>query len=274
MGKLVLVTLPIGNLEDITIRALTTLKEQQSFLTEDTRSFKQLLSRLEIPLEGKRVTSYHDQSNPDKTNQLLALIKAGETLYLVSEAGSPVISAPAYPLIKAVVASGHQVTTIPGVTSPTTALELSALPPLPHTFHGFLPRERGKQKEQFLFWKELAGTHIFFEAPGRVLASVELLAQTLPQSQIVITRELTKKFESIYRFNADDFQQIKEQIILKGEFTILVYIKPENRQMISPDLIAQANDYILSEKQGKRQLAKILAQIVGQPTKDIYKKLC
>jgi 16S rRNA (cytidine1402-2'-O)-methyltransferase len=274
MGTLVLITLPIGNLDDITLRALSALKEPGHFLCEDTRTFKQLLSKLDIPLTGKKITSFHDQSTPDKLSRVLNEFSSEECLYLVSEAGSPVISDPAYPLIRAAVDGGHQVTSLPGATAPTTALELSALPPLPHTFHGFLPRERGKRVEQFHTWEESAGTHIFFEAPSRVVATVELLADTLPQSQVVITRELTKKFESVHRFVAIDFDQIKEQIVLKGEFTILLYIRPEDRKRIPFDLHSMAVDFLAGEAQGKKQLAKILAKIVERPVKEIYKELC
>jgi 16S rRNA (cytidine1402-2'-O)-methyltransferase len=163
MGKLVLLTLPIGNIDDITKRVLNSLLEAKTLIAEDTRTIKNQLNKLSIDSSNKKIISFHDQSGETKTKNLLEELEHSD-LYLVSEAGSPYISDPAYPLVKMALELGYEVDSYSGISAVTQSLELSGLPPIPFHFHGFPPRDSGKRKAYFQ--KEVAsvyGTHIFFE---------------------------------------------------------------------------------------------------------------
>ncbi|MCY4524674.1 MAG: rRNA small subunit methyltransferase 1 [Halobacteriovoraceae bacterium] len=223
MGKLILLGLPIGNLGDLTDRVKNALIEGENFVVEDTRSFGRLLSLLGIKRENKKFISFHDHSNQKKTEFLLSKLDAGETLYLASEAGSPLISDPGYPLVRKALAKGHQLESYPGISSVPVALELSGLPPLPFGFHGFLPRKK-EAKKKFISSLPAGTTHIFFEGKSRVENSLQILSETHPHAQVAVCRELTKKFQKTHRFLAKDLDTHLKNISLKGEFVLLFYI--------------------------------------------------
>ncbi len=271
-NKLVLLTLPIGNLKDITSRVKEALLKGKYFYAEDTRNFFTLLNLLEISSSDKVVKSFHDHSNNNEINRCIDLLKQGETVYLVSDAGSPAISDPAYPLIVAVYDAGFKITTYSGPCSIIAALELSGLPTNPFTFHGFLPRDA--KKDDLVIEKISSyGTHILFEAPTRVLTTLTFLTTQFPNSFFSVTREISKKFETVYRFYGRDFISIKDSIIQKGEFVILFYNEKSDEMFFSQnkDLEISANDYINSPS--PRKLSKLLSQILNQDSKEIYKKL-
>ena len=158
MSELTLVTLPIGNTGDITRRALAALESGRTFYAEDTRVFKDLLNSLGISFQDKFIDSFHDQS-VGKIDVIVGKIKNGESVYLVSDAGSPMVSDPAYPLLKRLLEEGIEIKTLPGVTAVITALELSGLPPHPFHFWGFLARGKGEKKD---FFKGLNRVSIFY----------------------------------------------------------------------------------------------------------------
>ena len=224
MGKLVLLGLPIGNLNDLTFQAKDALLQGKIFIVEDTRSFGRLLSLLGIKREDKKFISFHDHSNEKKMDHLLKKLDGGETCYLVSEAGSPVISDPGYPLINKALACGHQLETLPGISSVIVALELSGLPPVPFYFHGFLPRKM-QAKRKFFSSLPAGKTHICFEGKSRIEATAQLLSEVHPNAQVALCRELTKKFQQVYRFLAKDFPLHQKTISKKGEFVLLFYLK-------------------------------------------------
>ena len=146
MSSLTLVSLPIGNIKDITLRAIEALRSGDCFYAEDTRVFKKLLNSLEIEYSSKFIDSFHEHSE-GKIKNITEKIQAGTRVYLVSDAGSPVISDPAFPLLKKMREEGIEIKTIPGVTSVVTALELSGLPPRPFHFWGFISRSKNERKD-------------------------------------------------------------------------------------------------------------------------------
>lgn len=271
MSGLVLISLPIGNSDDITLRALKVLKEETHFYAEDTRVFKELLQALNISLENKVIESFHDHAQ-DKVERIVQKIKGGQKICLVSDAGSPVISDPAYPLIRKVVDEGLELMTVPGVSSVVVGLELSGLPPHPFTFHGFLGRSEGEKKEFFMKLAALGGTHLFFESPHRIEESLGTLAQVLPEAQVSVMRELTKTFESVYRFIGKDWEAFRKDhdFVVKGEFVVGVYL-PGVKQAMSAGLKSEAAEYL--EKPTTKKLAKLLAEITGETSKEIYARL-
>lgn len=268
MGKIILLNTPIGNLGDLTPRVLEALKNGRLFSVEDTRVFKELLNHLGISLEGKKIMAFHEHSDSKQLDKLLELAQ-GEDLFVTSDAGSPIISDPAYPLVSRAYEKGIKVESFSGVSSPIMALELSGLPPIPFHFHGFVPREKGKKSQ--LMESLGPGTHIFFEAPTRIEETMGQLCQDHPDFSVAIVRELSKKFEQVVRFRAVEWEQIKEKITFKGEFIFLIH-KEEGKGMPKAELVALAQE-ILAKGASPKCLSKLLGLILERPTKDIYSQL-
>lgn len=222
---LYIVATPIGNLEDITLRALRVLKEVDFILCEDTRVTKKLLERHKIE---KPLISYHQHSRLNKINYILQLLKEDKNLALVSDSGTPGISDPGDQLIKTIVEKLGQRTDIiplPGPSAAIAALSISGLPTDKFIFLGFPPHKKGRQK----FFQEVGSspyTVVFYESPHRILKTLNDLRQidSLKNKQIVVCRELTKKFESVYRSAPIEVLEILKNSPdnLRGEFVIVI----------------------------------------------------
>lgn len=252
----------------MTVRVSEALRQGEVFAVEDTRVFKELLNHLGISLVGKRIYSLHDQSEGHEVERLIEMAKR-EDLYVASEAGSPIISDPAYPLVTRAYENGIKVESYSGVSSPIMALELSGLPPIPFQFHGFLPRESGKRVK--IFENLGQGTHIFFEAPTRVEGTLDELSSVKPDADIAVVRELSKKFEQVIKFKGSEWKSKKEEVNFKGEFIFLVH----NKETIggnSSELRDLANE-ILEKGATPKQLAKLIGEILDRPTKEVYAEL-
>lgn len=272
MSSLTLISLPIGNTKDITLRAIETLKSGDVFYAEDTRVFKSLLGLLEIDYSNKSIDSFHEHSE-GKIKIIVDKIKAGTTVYLVSDAGSPMISDPAFPLLKRMNEEGIEIKTIPGVTSVVASLELSGLPPQPFHFWGFISRAKNERQDFFTELSQISGTHIFFESPHRIFESADSFFKAIPNGELVLVKELTKTFESVYRINQENHQKMKEIVVDKGEFVGLFHI--ENMKispMINGEIADLVKDY-LEVKGSPKKLAKIFSKILGVDTKIIYDQL-
>lgn len=269
MGKLFLVTLPIGNMEDLSPRARTALSSGGHFFVEDTRVFKDRVSRAGIDVQFKTLFSFHDQDR-SKLAQALELLKSGEDVHLASDAGSPLISDPAFPMVREVLEAGFEIETLPGPNSVVTALELSGLPPHPFHFHGFLPKENEKKKQDFEAYSTLGGTHIFFESPHRILETAELLSNLMPNTDIVLAKELTKTYQTVHRFKGSEWDQVKGEVVNKGEFVLLFHSKGGSNKS-GGKMIKLAQDVL--EKPNNKKLSKLLSEILGEGAKEIYKRL-
>ncbi len=220
MSKLYIVATPIGNLEDITLRALRILKEVDFILCEDTRQTKVLLDKYEIKTQ---TLSYFQHSKPGKVNQIIDLLKQGKDLALVSDAGTPGISDPGNKLIEQVVKElpDVKIEPIPGPSAVISALSISGLPTDKFIFYGFLPHKKGKEK----ILKEIINnkfTSVFYESTHRILKTLNKLEELGLNKQVVVCRELTKKFETVYR---GDINQVLNQLnndTIKGEFVVII----------------------------------------------------
>ncbi|NQU78068.1 16S rRNA (cytidine(1402)-2'-O)-methyltransferase [Candidatus Falkowbacteria bacterium] len=217
---LYIIATPIGNLSDISLRALETLKQVDFILAEDTRQTKKLLNHYDIktPLE-----SYHQHSKLTKTEKIIKLLKDGKNLALVTDAGTPGISDPGGKLISQIVgANCHSpIIPIPGPSALTAAASISGLPTDSFTFLGFLPTKKGRET----LFKEISAstrTVIFYESTHRVLKTLASLKQYCPTRQVVVCRELTKKFESVYRGTPEQVLTQIQKDKTKGEFVVLV----------------------------------------------------
>ena len=218
-GTLYLVSTPIGNLEDITLRALRILKEVDLIAAEDTRQTRRLLTHYNIQT---RLTSYFEGNQQAKCDKLIDRMKTGETIALVSDAGTPIISDPGYPLLRGCITSCIPIVPIPGVSAVITAASVSGLPLHNFTFEGFLSPKSGKRKRQLSVLIDEERTLIFFESPHRLCRFLEDAFEVIGERDIVVTRELTKKFEEIFRGNVSEALEKFRDTEPRGEFTILI----------------------------------------------------
>lgn len=268
MSKLILLTTPIGNLNDITSRAKNILIENSYFAVEDTRSFKDLCQKLGISFHDKKITSLHDHSEPHKLEHLINQVQEGSDLVVVSEAGSPAISDPAYPLIKLAIEKDIEIKSAPGVSSVITALELSGLPAIPFHFHGFLPREKGKKEKLLISHASIYGTHIYFEGVSRVKKTLSEMSKQFPEFDFAVARELTKEYESVYRFKGKDWDLINSQIVEKGEFVILWHNPNEGKGL--DDETSELAEDMLENGAHPKKISKLLAKLTGKSPKECY----
>jgi len=223
MSKFYVIATPIGNLGDITFRAIETLKNVDLVLCEDTRVTKKLLDKYNI---NKSTMSYHAQSKLSKTDKIFELLEEGKNLALVSDAGTPGISDPGALLVSQI--KNHfgdevEVIPIPGASALITALSASGLPTHEFTFLGFLPHKKGRET----LFKEIAiskRTMVFYESPHRILKTLESLQKFCPDKKVCIARELTKIYEEFKTGSPAELLEylIKNPVKQKGEFTVIV----------------------------------------------------
>ena len=217
-GHLFVVGTPIGNLEDITLRAISTLQNVDLILAEDTRNSKKLLSAHNI---DTKMMSYHEHSNEKETKRIISLLLDGKNLALISDAGTPTISDPGYGLIRDCIKKEIKIIPIPGASAITTAMSVSGLPSDSFTFFGFLPQKKGRIKKI----KELLNvdnTIILFESPFRLEKTLNQLKEYLGNRSVVVGRELTKLYEEIIRGNLEDVIKYFSKSKVKGEIVIMI----------------------------------------------------
>lgn len=225
MGTLYVVGTPIGNLEDITLRAIRVLREVALIAAEDTRVSRTLLNAYQI---STPLVSFHEFSGPGRARRLVERLTTGD-LAVISDAGMPGLSDPGYPLIKAALDAGHAVVPIPGPSAILAGLVASGLPMHAFTFHGFLPRKAGERRRLFASMAESTHTQVVFESPHRLVASLKEAVEVFgPGRPMAVGRELTKKFEEIVRGTAAEVLKRFEQRAPRGEITLL--IGPPERQ--------------------------------------------
>ncbi|QCE33738.1 16S rRNA (cytidine(1402)-2'-O)-methyltransferase [Acetobacteraceae bacterium] len=224
-GGLFLVATPIGNLEDITFRALNQLKNSDAILCEDTRITKRLLSRYNL---HTHLIAFHDHNEKQLVASLIHQMQEGKKFSLVSDAGTPVFSDPGYVLVRAAREAGIPITALPGCNAAITALVLSGLPPAPFTFMGFTPRKQGERQHSFSTivaaeQNGLAATIAWYESPNRLLATLDDLIHVFgADRQGAATRELTKYFEEVQTGSLAEIKQHFEEHTPRGEFVLLI----------------------------------------------------
>lgn len=225
-GTLYVVSTPIGNLEDITLRAVRILKTVGIIAAEDTRHTKQICAHfgIETPL-----TSYHDFNKEEKTAVLLQRLRSGTDVALVSDAGTPVVSDPGYFLISRSIEAGVPVVPVPGPSAVLAALTVSGLPSDAFRFEGFLPRKAGARAKRIERLREEHGSLIFFESPHRIEKLLAALREGLGNRRAVLARELTKKFEEVQRGTLDQLLAQVRSRPPRGEITLVVEGAPKRK---------------------------------------------
>ena len=221
---LYLVPTPIGNMDDITIRAINTLKNVEAIFSEDTRVTGILLKYFDIK---KKLISNYEYNESKNLDLAIKYLEEGKDIALVSDAGSPIISDPGFEIAKYVISKGYNVVALPGATAFVPALSTSSINPMPFLFYGFLNSKESKRKKELLELKDIKYTIIFYEASHRILETIDNIREIMGDRYISISREISKKYEQVYRGTCSEVLDMLQE--LKGEFVIVVqYQKSES----------------------------------------------
>lgn len=269
-AKLYIVSTPIGNLEDITLRAINTLKTVDLIYCEDTRNTVKLLNHYDIKTKMK---SFHLFNENEKTSEVIGQIKNGLNIALVSDAGSPCISDPGWILVSEAIRNDIDVIVVPGVVAGITALVASGLSTERFTFYGFLSSKQKKRTEELKELKNRTETVILYEAPHRIKATLEDIDAIMPERQIVLARELTKKFEEYSRGTAREI--LEELDVVKGEMVIVLEGNKEtekDEELINLS-IEEHYRFYLDQGMDSKTALKQVATDRGIPKRDIYQTL-
>lgn len=261
---LYLIPTPIGNLDDITLRAIKILQEVEVIFSEDTRVTSLLLNHLNIK---KKLISNHEYNEKNNADKLLEYLKNGYSVGLVSDRGTPVISDPGYDLAKVAIENNFNVVSLPGATALIPALTVSGIEPMPFLYYGFLNSKEGKRKKELENLKNVKYTMIFYEAPHRITKTLEEMLDILGNRNISISREITKKFEEIYRGTIKEV--IEETKEIKGE--IVIVVSGNKEEIIFDDLSIEehVNFYIKNGLNSKEAIKKV-AEDRNVKKSDIY----
>lgn len=265
-NSLYLVSTPIGNLSDITYRAIEVLKQVDIIFAEDTRHSKILLDHYGI---NKKTFSYFDHNEIVSGDKILNYLKEGKEVALISDAGTPGISDPGYLIAKEAIKEGFNVVSIPGASALLAAIVVSGLALQPFTFIGFLPRKESEKKAALEIYKYRKETIIIYEAPTRINNTLKTIYDILGNREIALAREMTKKYETIYRGYLSAF--IDAEIVLKGEFVIII------EGNISDDAfkdLSIINHITLYLRQGydEKEAMKLVAKDLNISKSEVYKE--
>lgn len=253
LSTLYLVATPIGNLEDMSFRAIKILNSVDIIYAEDTRNSGKLLKHFEI---NKTLKTYHDFNKEVKTNEILKHLNDGLNIAIISDAGYPLISDPGYFLIREAIKENINIVSIPGANALLTALVVSGIPPQPFFFYGFLDSKEGKRKKELEKLKSIKETMIFYESPHRFHKTIKNMYEVFGERDLVIARELTKKYEEIIRGTTLSLTEITE---LKGEIVLILQGKKDEVELSNLSILEEVNSLIelgLSSKEAIKQVAK------------------
>ena len=267
MGTLYLVATPIGNLEDMSPRAVRVLREASLIAAEDTRHTGKLLKHFEIETQ---LTSYFEHNKLNKLDYILNKLGTGDVA-LVSDAGTPAINDPGYELVRAALASNHDVVPVPGPSAPVTALAVSGLPTDSFLYLGYLPSKTSDRHKAVGQVANLSYTLIFFESPPRIVESLEDLLSILGDRNICVAREMTKLFEEYWRGTISGAVEHFKSQPVRGEFTLVIEgkKKEERGAWTEAELVTAIEKELLTEKSAK-EISAELAEQSGWNKKEIY----
>lgn len=261
-----IVPTPIGNMEDITYRALKILKQVDVIFAEDTRVTKQLLTYFNI---NKKLISSHLYNESNNCDKEIEYLKEGKNIAVVSDRGTPVISDPGYILVKEAIKNGFNTVCLPGPTAIVPALVMSGLGEGPFTFYGFLNSKESKRKKELEQLKEIKHTIIFYEAPHRITKTLENIKEIFGNRTASISREISKKYEEVFRGQIDDL--IKQTNNIKGEIVIVVEGNKEEKDFSNLPILEHINIYLKEGKDSKEAI-KLVAKDRNIPKNEVYKE--
>lgn len=268
-SALYIVPTPIGNLDDITIRAIDVLKAATLIAAEDTRHSKILLDKLGI--SGKKLISCHDHNEEQRASIIIEEVSNGGVVALISDAGSPLINDPGYRVVTLCSKANVKVVPLPGPCALITALEASALPTDKFMFNGFFPVKEKELLDTLAALTNVDYTAVFYETPRRIQATAEALAKVLPEHDITLCREMTKTFESFYRLKAKDAPDFLKADAdrTKGEFVVAIgALKDEGNNAIDPKIKKALEELIKTSP--VKAVTNVLAELTGVKKNDLY----
>lgn len=272
-GRLYLCATPIGNLEDITLRVLRTLKEVDLIGAEDTRNSIKLLNHFNIKTP---MTSYHEYNKVEKAIYLVKLIKEGKNVALITDAGTPGISDPGEELVRQCIEAGIEVTSLPGAAACVTALTMSGMPTRRFAFEAFLPSDKKDRQRILEELKEETRTIIIYEAPHHLLSTLEELKDTLGNRNISLCKELTKKRESVIRMTIEELIKKFEDEKPRGEYVLVIdgkSIKQKEQEKREEWLKMPLEEHLkkyISEGKSEKEAMKLAAKDRGISKRDVY----
>lgn len=262
---LYLIPTPIGNMDDITLRSIKVLNEVEVVFCEDTRVTGILLKHLNIK---KKLISNHKYNEEKNHNKLLQYLNEGYSVGLVSDRGTPIISDPGYELARFAIQNNFNVVSLPGATAFVPALTSSGISPMPFLFYGFLNNKEGKRKKELISLKDKSATLIFYEAPHRIEKTLENILEVMGDRNISISREISKKFEEIYRGKISEV--VKQIIDIKGEIVIVLEGKNKEEMPDNLTVIEHINNYI-EDGYSSKDAIKLVAKERGLGKNEVYK---
>lgn len=270
-GVLYVVATPIGNLEDLTLRAARILRSVSLVACEDTRQTHKLM---DSAAAATPLISLHEFNERDRTQELLERLASGQDIALVSDAGTPLISDPGYRLVEAAIAAGIAVSPIPGPSAVLSALSVSGLPTDAFAFIGFLPHKTNPRRQLLEKWKDIPATLVFFESPHRILESLSDLAELFPNRRVVLARELTKIHEEILRGSALELRtKLSARAAIKGEFTCVLERADLSKQTqieATSATIAQMVDQLILSGLSRMDAIKEAGKRAGLSKREAY----
>ncbi|MGO9139106.1 MAG: 16S rRNA (cytidine(1402)-2'-O)-methyltransferase [Syntrophales bacterium] len=268
-GVLYIVATPIGNLEDITLRAIRILKEVEIIAAEDTRRTRKLLGVYQI---STPMTSLYDRIEDRKSSVLISKMIEGMDVAMVSDAGTPGISDPGYVLVKKAIAEGIEIIPVPGASAVVTALSVSGLPTDSFAFYGFLPSRSGKRRQFLSTIKDEAKTLVCYESPKRLIESLRDMGEVLGNRDVVVLREMTKVFEEIIRGTVQDVINQLQGRAVKGEVTLVIGRREKISSSFSDnEILAKFEDLWKSSGSSRRDIIEKLSKELGIPKKRVYR---
>ncbi|SMB89320.1 16S rRNA (cytidine1402-2'-O)-methyltransferase [Thermanaeromonas toyohensis ToBE] len=267
-GHLFLVGTPLGNLEDITLRALRVLKEVDLIAAEDTRRTRELLSYYNI---HKPLTSFHQHNRKEKGPVLIRLLKEGKDIALVTDAGMPGISDPGEDLVREALKADIEVVPVPGPSAVITALVVSGLPTRRFVFEGFLPRKGKERQERIAELATEQRTLVLFEAPHRLSRTLRELLEAWGDRMVAVGRELTKKFETVFRGTLHTALQYFEENPPRGECTLVVAGAPKEAPAFIPEEAVLLVEALQKAGRPRKEALAQVARFYGRPRREIYK---
>jgi 16S rRNA (cytidine1402-2'-O)-methyltransferase len=271
LATLYVVATPIGNLEDISLRALRILKEADLIACEDTRQSRKLLDHYGI---AKPLVSYHEHNERERAQELLTKLQQRNTIALITDAGMPGISDPGYRVVKLAAENGISVVPVPGPSAVVAALAASGLPSDAYEFRGFLPAGAGPRRSTLEEIRPVQHTVIFYETPHRILEALEDIVQILgPGRPLVVARELTKVHEEFIRGTAAEVLNVARARELRGEITLLVGKSERESGAQKPDLRSRLEEIMREQKLDEKAALKILAKEQGSSKSEVYREL-
>ncbi|MBA4370026.1 MAG: 16S rRNA (cytidine(1402)-2'-O)-methyltransferase [Coriobacteriaceae bacterium] len=268
-GRLIVCATPIGNLGDVTLRVLDALRAADLVCAEDTRVSRKLLARYEIPA---RLERFDEHVADARTPKVIARIEAGETVALVSDAGTPGISDPGEHLVAAVLDAGLKVEVLPGPSAILTALVASGMPARSFFFGGFLPRKSGEVRRRLEQLKHLDATLVFYESPARTAAALAFIAEVLPGREAAMARELTKLHEEVVRGTVEELAaEVAGRTSLKGEVVLLVGPPARSATVFDDDDLRSRVRALVAQGVPRSEAVKRVAVETGAPRNRAYR---